>query len=307
MNRATTGLPMPDCFRRSGHSTQPHHTSAAILLAGALAVCLLASTTGCADPRVEETDTIKVIATILPLADFVQQVGGERVDVTVMVPPGASPHVHEPTPGQMVDVSKADIYVKAGSGIEFEIAWLDKLVEQNRDMRIIDCSEGIAVMNGDPHIWNSPANASKMVENICEGLVSVDPAAGDHYGHNLEEYNEQLAELDSYLRERFDGATERHFMMYHPSFGYLANQYDLTQIAVEREGKSPTPQVLRDCIDLARIHNLDYIFVGSQMSPFEAASLAEAINAETALMDPLPADYVTNMRDVADAIARELE
>ncbi len=307
MNPVMTGLPMPCCFRRPTKPSHTHHSSTTILLAGALAVCLLASTAGCTNPRVEETDTIKVIATILPLADFVQQVGGERVDVTVMVPPGASPHVHEPTPGQMADVSKADVYVKVGSGVEFEITWLDKLVEQNRAMHIIDCSEGIAVVGGDPHIWNSPANASKMVENTCEGLVSVDPAAADHYRRNLEGYNEQLAELDSYMHERFDGATERHFMMYHPSFGYLASQYDLTQIAVEREGKSPTPQVLRDCVDLARTHNLDYIFVGSQMSPFEAASLAEAINAETALMDPLPADYVANMRDVADAIARELE
>jgi len=307
MNPATTELPIPCCSRRRVHPLHAHHSSAAILLAGALAVCLLASTAGCTDSRVEETDTVKIIATILPLADFVQQVGGERVDVTVMVPPGASPHVHEPTPGQMIDVSKADVYVKVGSGVEFEIAWLDKLVEQNRDMRIIDCSEGIAVVDGDPHIWNSPANASKMVENICAGLVSVDSPAADHYRRNLEDYNEQLAELDRYMRERFDGATERNFMMYHPSFGYLANQYDLTQIAVEHEGKSPTPQVLRDCIDIAQIHNLDYIFVGSQTSPFEAESIAEAINAETALMDPLPADYVANMRSVADAIARELE
>ena len=298
---------MPCCSRRRSHSSHARHTSAAILLAGALAVCLLASTAGCTDPRVEETGTIQVIATILPLADFVQQVGGERVDVTVMVPPGASPHVHEPTPGQMVDVSRADVYVKVGSGVEFEITWLDKLVEQNRDMHIIDCSEGIMVVGGDPHIWNSPANASKMVENICDGLVSVDPVAADHYRRNLEDYNQQLTELDSYMLERFDGATERHFMMYHPSFGYLAKQYDLTQIAVEHEGKNPTPQVLRDCIDIAQIHNLDYIFVGSQTSPFEAESIAEAINAETALMDPLPADYVANMRSVADAIARELE
>ncbi|MBE9505783.1 MAG: zinc ABC transporter substrate-binding protein, partial [Chloroflexi bacterium] len=152
MNLAATRLPLLRCFRRPGQRSHARHSSTTILLAGALAVCLLASTTGCTDPRVEETDTIKMIATILPLADFVQQVGGERVDVTVMVPPGASPHVHEPTPGQMVDVSKADVYVKVGSGVEFEIAWLDKLVEQNRDMRIIDCSEGIAVVGGDPHI-----------------------------------------------------------------------------------------------------------------------------------------------------------
>ena len=307
MNPATTRLPKLCCFRGPGQPCHVRHTSATILLAAALAVCLLASTAGCNRPRVEETDTIKVIATILPLADFVQQVGGDRIDVTVMVPPGASPHVHEPTPGQMIDVSQADVYVKVGSGIEFEIAWLDKLVEQNREMSIIDCSEGIAIVGGDPHIWNSPANASKMVENIRDGLAAIDPTNADRYGQNCEDYRSQLAGLDSYLRERFDGATERHFMMYHPSFGYLASQYDLTQIAVEYEGKAPTPQVLRDCIDLARIHNLDYIFVGSQMSPFEAESLAEAVNAETVLIDPLPGDYVANMRSVADAIARELE
>jgi len=272
-----------------------------------LIAALLASGTGCSAPVETDTDTVQLVTTILPLGDFAKQVGGDRVNVTVMVPAGASPHTYEPTPGQMIAVSGADVYVKAGSGIEFELIWMDKLIDQNRDMTVVDCSEGITIMNGDPHIWNSPVNASLMVETICDGLIMIDPSGKDVYRSNCEDYKSQLAELDRNVRESFSEATERYFMMYHPSFGYLASQYELTQIAVEYEGKSPTPQVLQDVIDLARTHNLNYLFVDAQMSPFEAEGVAEAINAQIVTVDPLPADYISSMKEVAAAIATELE
>ncbi|MBN1856348.1 MAG: zinc ABC transporter substrate-binding protein [Dehalococcoidia bacterium] len=277
------------------------------LVALMLTVGLLPFCMGCAAPAETESDSINLVTTILPLGDFAKQVGGDRVTVTVMVPPGASPHTHEPTPGQMIAVSEADIYVKAGSGIEFEIIWMDKLIDQNRDMLVVDCSEGISILDGDPHIWNSPINASRMVETIRDGLIAIDPDGKDLYSRNCGSCNAQLAELDSYVKASFSGFTERYFMMYHPSFGYLAHEYQLTQVAVEYEGKSPTPQVLQDIVDIAKTHHLNYLFAGAQMSPYEAEGVAEAINVEIVTVDPLPADYISNMRAVADAIAMELE
>ena len=279
----------------------------ATLLLVAIAACLLPFSTGCSAPAETDTDTIQLVTTILPLGDFARQVGGDKVNVTVMVPPGGSPHTHEPTPQQMIAVSEADIYVKTGSGIEFELVWMDKLIDQNRDMYIVDCSRGIAIQDGDPHIWNSPVNASRMVDAIRDGLTAIDPAGEDAYFRNCEDYKSKLAELDGDIRTLFSEYTNRHFLMYHPSFGYFADEYELTQLAVEHEGKSPTPQVLQDVVDLAREHSLQYLFVGAQMSPFEAAGAAEAINAQTVTVDPLPEDYVSNMREVADAIAMEME
>ncbi len=122
---------------------------------------------------------IGVVFTIFPLADFVEHVGGDKVKVTVMIPPGASPHTCEPIPSQLEDVSKAKIYFKVGSGVDFEQVWMDKIIAMNPDVVIIDGSEGVKKMGNDPHIWNSPTNAKKMVESFCTGLIQVDPANDD--------------------------------------------------------------------------------------------------------------------------------
>jgi len=251
-------------------------------------------------------EEIGVVVTILPLADFVEKVGGDRVHVTVMVPPGASPHTYEPKPSQMVAVSKAKMYAKVGSGVEFELKWMGDIIEQNKDMLIVDCSEGITKIGNDPHIWNSPINAKKMVENICAGLVEVDPDHAD-YTENRNKYLQELDALDMYIRERLGNFTNRVFMTYHPAFGYFAKEYDLTQLAIEHGGKEPTPKVIQDCIDLARQYNFSYIFVAPQFATVHAETIAHEIGGQTVFIDPLPRGYIPNMRSVAASLALELE
>ena len=108
-------------IHRQRRLTGRNRSFPATLLLVAIAACLLPFSTGCSAPAQTDADTIQLVTTILPLGDFARQVGGDRVNVTVMVPPGGSPHTHEPTPQQMIAVSEADIYVKTGSGIEFEL------------------------------------------------------------------------------------------------------------------------------------------------------------------------------------------
>ena len=142
---------------------------------------ILIFTTGCPQQE-KESDKINVVVSIMPLAEFAEKVGRDKASVSVMVPPGASPHTYEPTPAQLVKVSKAKLYVKVGTPIEFELAWLDKILSANKDMVVSDASYGIELMNmahkhrheqnehsytgDDPHIWLSPKNAKIMVEII---------------------------------------------------------------------------------------------------------------------------------------------
>jgi len=281
--------------------------SSLIVLILVLALVLVAPATSCAQKEADTGGGTGVIATILPLADFVENVGGDKLDVTVMVAPGASPHTYEPTPGQMVAVSKAEVYVKAGSGVEFELVWMDKILEQNPDLQVIDCSSGITRMGNDPHIWTSPVNARKMVENICGGLAEIDPDNKAHYETNRDTYLEKLKDLDGYTHSRLDGFTNRNFMIYHPSFGYFAAEYGLTQIPIEHKGKSPTPKVIQDCLDKAKKYNLSYIFVAPQFATSHAETIAREIGGKTVFIDPLPRLYIDNMRGVADALALEME
>ena len=252
-------------------------------------------------------EKMKVIVTIPPQAEFVEKLGEDKVDVIVMVPPGASSHTYEPTPSQMVEVSEAKMYAKVGSGVEFELKWMDKIIEQNKDMLIVDCSNGITKIGEDPHIWNSPINAKKMVENICAGLIEVDPEHEDYYIENKNMYLQELDAADAYIHERLDKFTNRAFMIYHPAFGYFADEYNLMQLAIEHQGKLPTPSIIQNCIDLARQYNLSYVFVAPQFATDSAETIADAINGETMFMDPLPVTYVLNMRSIADSLALEME
>jgi zinc transport system substrate-binding protein len=280
--------------------------SVSTVLVLVLAATLIDFVTSCAR-EAEGVGKIGVTVTILPIADFVENVGGEKVDVTVMVPPGASPHTYEPTPSKMVKVSKAKMYAKVGSGIEFELVWMDKLVEQNKKMLVVDCSAGIMKIGKDPHIWNSPVNAKKMVENICAGLIEIDPKNKDYYTENKNRYLRDLDGLDAYIRKRLGGLTNRSFMIYHPAFGYFANEYNLTQLAIEHKGKEPTPKVIQDCIDLAKRHKLSYIFVAPQFATQHAETIASSIGGRTVFIDPLPRLYIPNMRSVAASLSLEME
>jgi zinc transport system substrate-binding protein len=274
-----------------------------------IAVCITAvlSIQACNDTETADDNLLVIAVSIAPLGDFVQNVGGDSVEVVVMVPPSYSPHTYEPTPSQMAKISEADVYVKAGSGVEFEEAWMDDLIAQNPDMYVIDCSTDIAIIDNDPHIWNSPFNAQQMVKNIYQGLITVDPDNEDYYLTNKDGYIADLEELDSYITETLDGFSNTNFLIYHPAFGYLAAEYGLTQIAVEHEGKEPTPQVIQDCIDKAVAYNLNYVFVAPQFTTSYAETIAQEIGGQVLYVDPLPSSYISNMRSVAASIALELE
>jgi ABC-type metal ion transport system, periplasmic component/surface adhesin len=126
-----------------------------MILVGLVAMCLI-GTTSVQALQAEKEGKIGVIVTILPQAEFVEKIGGNRVSVMVMVPPGASPHSYEPKPDQLVQVSKAKMYAKVGSGVEFERVWMDKIINTNREMVVVNCSRGIELIEGDPHVWLSP-------------------------------------------------------------------------------------------------------------------------------------------------------
>jgi zinc transport system substrate-binding protein len=260
-------------------------------------------------------DRLGVAVTLVPYADFVRNIGGDKVDVTIMVPSGASPHSYEPTTSQMTALSEAGIYIKVGAPIEFELAWLDKLIQQNPDMLVINGSDGINLITStdpdepgmDPHVWTSPVNARIIVQNICEGLVAADPDNTAYYESNRDSYLSELDALDKYINGKFEGYAVRYFLIYHPSFGYFAEEYDLNQLSIEFEGKEPTPQGLQECIDLAEQYDLNYVFIEPQYPLQYAQTIADATGGQTALASDLPENYIDSMRSMADAIALELE
>lgn len=260
-------------------------------------------------------DRIGVAVSILPQQEFVTAVGGDRVSVTVMVPPGASPHTYEVTPAQMAQLSKAKMYAKVGSPIEFEIAWMEKLIAQNRDMLVVDCSKGIKLIEStdehepgiDPHIWTSLRNVKIMVNNICAGLAQIDPDSRQYYEKNRDDYVARLNALDSDISAALKSVNNRTFIVYHPSWGYFAYDYGLKQVGIEEEGKEPQAAYMTKIIKQARDQNIKVVFVSPEFSSRNAEVVASEIGGRVVVISPLAGNYLENMGEVAKAFKEALQ
>lgn len=276
--------------------------SAGILLLVMLALILALS---CGKDQAD-VERIGVVVSILPIADFVEQIGRDKVEVTVMVPPGASPHSYEPKPDQLREVSLAEMFVVAGSGVEFELVWMEKLMGINKEMMVVNSSRGIEFMGGDPHVWLSPKNAQKMSRNICDALVELEPENQEFYRANLKEYQRELEELDGYIRERLEGTENRRFIVYHPAWEYFAKEYDLEQIPVEQAGKEPTIEEMKRVVEVAQELENKIVFVSPQFATKGAETIAKEIGGETIFIDPLPRTYIANMQTVVERLLQAM-
>jgi zinc transport system substrate-binding protein len=277
-------------------------------------------------------DKIQICVSILPQQYFVQQIGRDRVDVQVMVPPGASPETYEPKPAQMTALGKTKIYFSLG--VPFETVWLNKIAGMNPGMRIINTDEGIekrlleahscggaddrsAVPHHhaaaplpehtpDPHIWLSPPLVMMQARMILLGLQQADPAQREFYAQNYRTFIISLIDLDDRLRRSLADIRTTHFMVLHPAWGYFAQAYGLTQVPVEVEGKAPKPAQLKQIIDYARQHALTVIIAQPRSSLRWAEQVAKAINGQIVYADPLSPEWEKNLLEVAETIKTAL-
>lgn len=287
------------------------------------AICAILLFSGCTE-KVQENSTeteassgkLIVAVSILPLAEFVEQVGGDNVRTVVMVPPGIDPHTYEPTPGQLKNLSNAQMYVKVGSGYSFEIVSMDKFQSINSRMLVVNSSAGIKQImiendpDGDtgldPHVWTSPLNAKIMVKNIYDGFVTVDPENEAIYKQNYDSYIAKLDEADAKLKAALAGKEGSSFIVYHPAWGYLAGDYGLHEISIEVEGKEPSAQDMQKLIDTAKEKGIKVIFVQKGFSTASAETIATQIGGEVVEVDPLAKDYIDNLDRVSNAFAKGL-
>lgn len=252
--------------------------------------------------------------------EMAEALGGDRVDITVMVPPDESPHTYAPLPAQMTAVAEAEVYMKMGSGVEFENNYMDEIMDQNKDLLVVDCSQNIQLIDmgkhlqqsspanahKDPHIWLSPENVVVIVENMFQGLVEVDPEGRELYEQNRDDYLERLQGLDSYIEEQLQGMEEKSFLVYHPAWGYFADTYDLQQMAIEEEGKKPGPAGVAAIIEQAKEMNIGAVFVSPQFDRSDAETIADEIDGEVIVVDPMAPDYIENLKHVSQMLAQGL-
>lgn len=268
---------------------------------------------------------INAVVSILPQKTFVKAIGGDKVDVSLMVLPGNSPHSYEPKPSQMRDISKADIYFAID--VEFEHVWLDKFSNQNKNMKIVDISKGIQKLpmiehhhheheedhhhdehheSLDPHIWTSTSNVKIIAKNIYKTLVKLDNKNKAYYKNNYEEFLKHIAKTDKIINKILLSVdTNSKFMVFHPAWGYFARDYGLIQIAIESGGKNPKPKQVAFLIEEAKEENVKAVFTAPEFSDKVAKRIAAEVGVKVIKVSPLNPKWSQNLINLATAIANK--
>lgn len=267
---------------------------------------------------------VHIAVSIMPQAYFVERIGGSRVAVEVMVPPGKSPATYAPTPEQMVGLTKAKLFFRIG--VPFEEVLIPKIKTSFRNMSIIDTRKGIHLRRlanshqhehiqehsqhlsgNDPHIWMSPALVKKQAETICEALVRLDPDGMQVYTSNLKNFSDDLDTLHKKIQSALAPLKGSTIFVFHPVFGYFADEYGLKQLAVEIEGKAPKGKNLSDFIKKARKQGVQVVFVQPQFDLRTAQKIADAIQGVVVSVDPLAGNYIENLEQIAIKVAAALK
>ena len=250
-------------------------------------------------------EKMRVVASIPPLADFARQVGGDKTDVTLLLPPGASPHTFEPTPRAVQEISRAKIFVKIGAGLEF---WADKLIAAaGQGIMIVDCSKGVDLIRGhlhdqdydhghehervqgiDPHFWLDPVICIGMIKKIEAAFSKADPANSSFYGNNAAAYISRLSALDREIAAKVKTFRTREYITFHSAWNYFSRRYGLKVAAVieESPGKDPSPRQIGYILGVLRKLKTRVVFAEPQFSPKIAEAIASEAGGRVLFLDP---------------------
>ena len=282
-----------------------------------LLTALLASLAGCSGVSTPiagespgaDSAKLRVVATTTIVGDVVRQVGGDAIDLTVLLPAGADPHGFQPTPQDAALIANADLVFASGLNLE---EFLEKLIENaGGSARVVAVSDGVTAIEGheehaegeahvedeehaaegeehahegaDPHVWMDPNNVRVWTRNIAAALSELDPANASVYQANAERYDQTLQALDAWVQEQVVQVApeNRQMVVDHDAFGYFAQRYGFKTVGAVVPGYStmsaPSAQEMARLEDAIRQLGVKAIFVGSTVNP----ALAERVAADT--------------------------
>jgi zinc transport system substrate-binding protein len=257
-----------------------------------------------------------VFTSIPPQAWLVESLAGDLVQTEVLLPPGASPATYEPTPKQMANLDRSQLYLQIGA--PFERSLLEKISSLMPRLRVVDCRTGVelepmdsgAHRHGpnlmDPHIWLDPARMKRIAGNTATALMDLLPADASMIEERLGTLVADLDEIDSRVAATLAPLAGRRVLVFHPAFGYLTRRYGLIQTAIEFDGKAPSARRLTSIVEELDARDARALFVQPQFSRSSAERVARALDCEIIELDPLAGNYLTNLEHMARQIAGAL-
>jgi zinc transport system substrate-binding protein len=275
-------------------------------------------------PSLSHGEKLQVIASIFPIADMARQVGGNDVEVTTVVPAGASPHTFEMKPSLVKTFASAKVFLMIGAGLEF---WADQLVQSSgQKLKPVILSDGMTLIrsadlhhdesvkeaprasnksahtehahshdSGNPHVWLDPHLAKTMVTRIQEALSIADPDHASNYENRAKAYLGRLDALDRDIAVAVNQFKTREVISFHPSWDYFAARYGLTLAGVieKTPGRNPTPREIAGIVSSIKDYHIRAVFAEPQFSPRVADVIAREAGVKVLILDPLGGETLT--------------
>lgn len=278
---------------------------------------------GCRSNPVGKSNSNVIFVSIQPLKYFVERIADSTVQVKVLVPPGSSPEMFEPTPRQMTELSETKAFFAIGL-LDFEKGMEAKL-RGIANFRYIDLSQGLNLIEGechhqheqnieehhhravDPHTWMSAANAKLMAQNIAKTLGSLFPEMESEFSANLIHLMAEIDSVDRAVRSILDSSGRKTFVIYHPALGYFARDYGLTQLSIEFEGKNPSAKGVMEVVERCRAEGISVVLSQSQFDTHNAQMVARELNGRVVKVDQLQENWPESMIQIAKAITGNIE
>lgn len=268
-----------------------------------------------------------VTVTVLPQQFFAERIAGDKFEVHCMVPRGSSPESYDPTPAELMKLSKSMAYFKIGY-MGFELSWMDKIASMNPGMSIFDTSVGVDLIYGthvcsdpahhheddhghdheggvDPHTWSAPSTSRVIARNMLDAFVSLDKENESYYRTNFDQLMVEIDSVDSRLKEILAPVQSRTFAIYHPALAYFARDYGLEQISFEHEGKEPSVQHLASLSKQMKDKGVKVVFVQQEFDQKNGELLAKESNSKLIQINPLSIEWGEELIRMASAIAGE--
>jgi zinc transport system substrate-binding protein len=267
----------------------------AAIAGGLIALTLIKGT----NQRNTDAGKIKITTTLFPLYDMAKNIGADKADISLLVPPGMEPHDFEPRPSDIIKINEADIFIYTGRFME---PWAADIIRGvvNKKLIVVDASKGTRMIPAvfhdkdgpggalDPHIWLDFDNARIMVDNIAEALEAKDPSEKAFFKQRADDYHKRLSELDAAFRKTLSTCKHKEIVYAgHYAFGYLAHRYGLTYLAAQgvSPDAEPTAKDLIRLVDQIKKKNIYYVFYEELSSPKIAETIARETHAKLLLLN----------------------
>ncbi|WP_300741701.1 zinc ABC transporter substrate-binding protein [uncultured Brachyspira sp.] len=246
---------------------------------------ILSLLVGCSNVSKDNKDSsnkLKVYASIYPMYDFAKKICGDKADVYNMTSAGSEPHDFEITSKDMANLTKANLFIYNGGGMEH---WVDTVKDSIKELKYVETSSNIDDKGVDPHFWLSPIKAKKQMENIKNALAEIDAVNADYYNSNYNYYADRLDELDNHFKDVLSKIKNTNVVVTHPAFGHFCEAYSLNQVAIARD--EADPKAMSDTIAFIKNNNVKAIFYEDFSSSKLVDSIAKETGAKILTLNPI--------------------